>query len=784
MNNKRDAYDMHRLSTLLPCGIDDVTEKDLADVGLLGPQSSLAHLTLDNSARELESGMEDELEEQAPLIDIEEKAHKRMQLNRFNDISYALTKRLEGYAPWIDIPLVREPKRFAYQYVRLQYTPKVFYLQEGTYKDWIERDGINHWFHWCCTHNEFTAADGPSDYVWYQIWGCHRCGKPHVSKAPKDPNVKHREVYKGPCKIGCDAVLFVHKFKPSISLVGTVNVSKLVRITYYSLHNHTLGNVDGFDHQSISNRLRERIRYYTSIGLSNPCIRKKLTLPIQELYRRFANGSLTRDDFIVADDIANEARRYWSEISEQDKVVYKSVCMWMTKLEEQGFFVFRAQDGVIVKSLERGKSISVGFASPWQLEKLQQSAGVIGLDSTQEIGNFRKTRDGRRKNSKHELLTVVVQDRHTLRGIPVAFLLTTDLTARPIELWLSVLSQRTKPFRYITVDDSAMERLANFVNGDCAEDSMRLRAEARQALLDVMYETDVTQALKLKQKFEDDWKERSPDFFMYITTNYLNSLDRMKTWMRAYRRNDFYAEINTHNYVESWHSLLKLHFLKRHFMSRVDRMVYLLSNVVLDYFKQEELQTDVREGHKSKGKIMDILRQREVRSFSDGVVKKHVLCIDTKYTVKSFSHPGLYYSITHDSEGRITGCSCPYFLGLRRVCKHILSSVRRYPNDLSLPAQAIFPSESANSLVVSEQENFDSKLDVFEETGREDEDGREQETPNGRILAAMETATEMARLVHCDAQVLEKVLELIEHLKTLPTKQDPHSNNKRKRQGY
>ncbi|KAF9359883.1 hypothetical protein BGX26_011173 [Mortierella sp. AD094] len=74
LDNKPNAYDMHFLSTLLPCGIDGVTEEDLAHVGLLGLEGSL--LALDNPAHELEPEMEDELEEPDTSIEAEENAHK------------------------------------------------------------------------------------------------------------------------------------------------------------------------------------------------------------------------------------------------------------------------------------------------------------------------------------------------------------------------------------------------------------------------------------------------------------------------------------------------------------------------------------------------------------------------------------------------------------------------------------------------------------------------------------------------------------------------------------
>ncbi|KAF9345666.1 hypothetical protein BGX34_004555 [Mortierella sp. NVP85] len=194
-----------------------------------------------------------------------------------------------------------------------------------------------------------------------------------------------------------------------------------------------------------------------------------------------------------------------------------------------------------------------------------------------------------------------------MRGVPVAFLLTTDLRAKPIELWLSALSKAVGtpgkcPLRYITTDDSKTERLAitNAFNGEvkvhlclwhiarawsqkiqthvCGQtqvDSKLLQKDARQELLAIMYEGDILQARQLIQ-----------------------SEDRMGAWMKAYRQDEFYAGMDTNNYVESWHNHLKMHFLKRQFRVRADRMVYLLSNKVVDYFKNEEFQAYVRVGRK------------------------------------------------------------------------------------------------------------------------------------------------------------------------------------------
>ncbi|KAK3805380.1 MAG: hypothetical protein J3Q66DRAFT_274527, partial [Benniella sp.] len=95
---------------------------------------------------------------------------------------------------------------------------------------------------------------------------------------------------------------------------------------------------------------------------------------------------------------------------------------WMDQLAGNGFFTLRVQGGKEVDKLENKGDVAVGFASPWQLEKLQQCPDALGLDSTHGVVYFRKTKH--ENIGRCELFTIVVQDRRTMRGVPVAFLLT------------------------------------------------------------------------------------------------------------------------------------------------------------------------------------------------------------------------------------------------------------------------------------------------------------------------------------------------------------------------
>ncbi|KAG0256277.1 hypothetical protein BG011_004645 [Mortierella polycephala] len=191
-----------------------------------------------------------------------------------------------------------------------------------------------------------------------------------------------------------------------------------------------------------------------------------------------------------------------------------------------------------------------------------------------------------------------------------------------------------RPFRFITIDGSATVQLAvknalgdsvriylclwhitrawsqkieTYVCGQNQEESKDLRANTRQDLHAIMYEHDPHKVQELVKKFHDDWTERFPSFAEYIESDYSISQDRMRTWTKDYRQDEVYAEMNTKTLVESWHNHLKSKFVKRQFTTRADRMIYLLNDIVVNYFKHENSQAHVRIRRKSKGEILDIL---------------------------------------------------------------------------------------------------------------------------------------------------------------------------------
>ncbi|KAF9081778.1 hypothetical protein BGX29_004297, partial [Mortierella sp. GBA35] len=191
---------------------------------------------------------------------------------------------------------------------------------------------------------------------------------------------------------------------------------------------------------------------------------------------------------------------------------------------------------------------------------------------------------------------------------------------------------------------------------------------------------------------------------------------RRKLWMKSYRQDVYYASMDTNNYVESWHNQLKSNHLRHHFRARADRIFYVLTEVVLEAFKKEEFGALIRVGRRTKGEVLDILRQRDVQAMTEETIQRHVLFIDGRYIVESIAFPGLYYGLSL-TDGLINGCSCEYFLRHKRLCKHILMAIRKFPNNLRLPFN--------NNFYISRTANT-TALDFKEENIKRDENPEEE----------------------------------------------------------
>ncbi|KAG0195070.1 hypothetical protein BGX33_004369, partial [Mortierella sp. NVP41] len=150
-----------------------------------------------------------------------------------------------------------------------------------------------------------------------------------------------------------------------------------------------------------------------------------------------------------------------------------------------------------------------------------------------------------------------------MRGIPVAFLLTEDKTAEPLQDWLLALEAYAgTSFRYITTDDSKVEykaikdgfgdrvrihlclwhvarawstQIRKLVLHANPHQQLSLQADARGILHNIMYERDMERARSMIAIFRQVWGVLSKPLLDYMEEYYFKEI-RRKLWMKSYRQ--------------------------------------------------------------------------------------------------------------------------------------------------------------------------------------------------------------------------------------------------------
>ncbi|CEJ03034.1 hypothetical protein RMCBS344292_17025 [Rhizopus microsporus] len=161
-----------------------------------------------------------------------------------------------------------------------------------------------------------------------------------------------------------------------------------------------------------------------------------------------------------------------------------------------------------------------------------------------------------------------------------------------------------------------------------------------------------------------------PAFMLYFKNNYLDN-DRFIKWARAYHP-DRYTNMETNNYVESWHNQVKTSYLQRRRNRRVGRLVYILINDV-----EEGFISNINRIRMNVGRMGPEAREARRRELEAEEVSIHV-AMDmiseveraSLYNVQSFNNADETYKVRVEND-TVKSCSCPDFRYRNRACKHM-----------------------------------------------------------------------------------------------------------------
>ncbi|KAF7723032.1 hypothetical protein EC973_002408 [Apophysomyces ossiformis] len=141
--------------------------------------------------------------------------------------------------------------------------------------------------------------------------------------------------------------------------------------------------------------------------------------------------------------------------------------------------------------------------------------------------------------------------------------------------------------------------------------------------------------------------------------------DKVESWFAVFQPQVF-TNMETNNYVESWHNQLKTTYLKRKHNRRVDRLLYILVHDVEFDYKINTARVTPNIGPEA--------------ALNDMV---------SGYAVRSFTQEDTVYNI-NVQDSKMFACTLGHFCWHRVACKHMFLLHRANPN-LQIPQVSSYP---------------------------------------------------------------------------------------------
>ncbi|KAI1001640.1 hypothetical protein K3495_g6560 [Podosphaera aphanis] len=244
------------------------------------------------------------------------------------------------------------------------------------------------------------------------------------------------------------------------------------------------------------------------------------------------------------------------------------------------------------------------FCTSWQTDVFRKYTSLLCLDSTH---NTCYTLND--KGRKAFLYSIVVQHDKGECGIPVAFMITSSETQRPLARWLMWLEQilplQNTPIFMIDCSSTEMAAIGSvFIRPEirlCYWHMLRaMRSQANNKISSPLIAAENPNSRSRKDrssqiresamgdfvksihtetvdKFGDAWATYQvkysgyEEWMIYLSSNWLCQAEK---WWSGNRYN--MLNINTNNLIESWHRSLKTEYLGSVRKQRIDLLVYLL----------------------------------------------------------------------------------------------------------------------------------------------------------------------------------------------------------------
>ncbi|CDH61222.1 hypothetical protein RO3G_15174 [Lichtheimia corymbifera JMRC:FSU:9682] len=520
---------------------------------------------------------------------------------------------------------------------------------------------------------------GP-DVSWYYRW--HRSGTKQVRK---DTTVGGKS---GVARSGhktkkcrCTARLVVHYY-PLRDIKFDVEL-KQPHI------NHQPNTIEDDGHLPLPQDIRDQVEETLKSGITSDVRTIREYLQDQN-----ANAPVTsRQYHIHTRDVYNKVYKWRKEKTTNDANDFKSVELWLTELEQEKQFAVWRYATISVDTF------CFGFSSPWQLSMFE-NAKYLSIDATHHVCGY----------AKGLLYTIIIRHPEADRGVPISYLFTVDHSAAPLAKWFTDLKLLDiSPIR-VTIDCSNVElnaiRLAwgdttsiqfctwhvfrawidqykKKARGSALKKKMEL-VVLRDDLKKLMWERNERKFKALWRAFSKKWSKRQFSYFAYFSAQWMTS-NKSRLWAACYQL-DTYTNMETNNYVESWHNQLKSVYLKRYRVHRLDYIVFVLVTKVEFDLLHDVQRRAAKVGPQTKRDLELAKTKLKADQLShEMMLQKVSVARGGGYYVQSFTtNPNPPRYKLHVEGEKIMSCTCKEAQYHRqRACKHMYL-LKRWHGNLTL----------------------------------------------------------------------------------------------------
>jgi len=475
-------------------------------------------------------------------------------------------------------------------------------------------------------------------------------------------------------RCGCEA-------RFSVSLHIETNT---LRVTWFWRHNHDPHSLEAMEPTRIPRIVAKWLQERMNNGVGWAQLQK--LLHSDDLLLARSATTIPESLYIQYDQVRYLIRKQIRVLGKKDEDIFKSLALWNAELQRSNWNTY-------YPTAANSPGFIFAFQSAWQKEQMiLHGKSMLMLDATHNTVSNYSLGDGR----KVSLYTFMIRDPLVGKGLPVCWAFTCSLAQDPIQLVLSWLRYSASYVPRAIMSDCALA-IRNAIEA-AYEDMVdppkhywcvfhvlkayRTRATTyvndhlEEAVADfrhIMYSRVCPS--QLWDRFAAKWGLISPQFLNYVTTQWQQNIVR---WAMYYRVSD-HQGIHTNNYTESWHRILKTHYLPPPERRRMDEVVQIFRDDVLPSYQRNTARVELgfQKQTTNKYQLRSKMLAKSYTPDSLRLIGAALIESQSHFTIGSFTNPlEATWTITRQAgqqggKDRLTTCTCPHFRTTSSACKHM-----------------------------------------------------------------------------------------------------------------